>query len=173
MRKQLMLFFLLLFVFLGFGQDINQTFENGNTAYNAGQFEKATMFYKEILESGEHSAALYFNIANCYYRLNNVAESIFFFEKAKQLNPLDEDIKINSTFAQNMAIDAVIWIYSIKEIEEGEELTYDYGYDMEHFLDHPCLCGTKNCIGYIVREDQRIKVKKLLKKRKKKPSKCK
>ena len=107
MRKQLMLFFLLLFVFLGFGQDINQTFENGNTAYNAGQFEKATMFYKEILESGEHSAALYFNIANCYYRLNNVAESIFFFEKAKQLNPLDEDIKINSTFAQNMAIDAV------------------------------------------------------------------
>ena len=65
MRKQLMLFFLLLFVFLGFGQDINQTFENGNTAYNAGQFEKATMFYKEILESGEHSAALYFNIANC------------------------------------------------------------------------------------------------------------
>ena len=69
--------------------------------------------------------------------------------------------------------DGEIWIYSIKEIEEGEELTYDYGYEMEHFLDHPCLCGTKNCIGYIVREDQRIKVKKLLKKRKKKPSKCK
>ena len=69
--------------------------------------------------------------------------------------------------------DGEIWIYSIKEIEEGEELTYDYGYDMEHFLDHPCLCGTKNCIGYIVREDQRIKVKKLLKKRKKKLSKCK
>lgn len=107
MRKQLMLFFLLLFVLLGFGQDNNQIFENASTAYNAGQFEKATMFYKEILESGEHSAALYFNIANCYYRLNNVAESIFFFEKAKQLNPLDEDIKINNTFAQNMAIDAV------------------------------------------------------------------
>ena len=63
--------------------------------------------------------------------------------------------------------DGEIWIYSIKDIQEGEELSYDYGYDMEHFLDHHCLCGTKKCIGYIVREDQRMKVKKLLKRKKK------
>jgi len=102
-----MLFFLIFFVCMGFGQDNDQTFENANTAYNAGKFEKALLLYKQILESGEHSAALYFNMGNCYYRLNNVAESIFFFEKAKQMNPLDEDISINSAFAQNMAIDAV------------------------------------------------------------------
>ena len=103
-----MLLFTLLFLTLVFGQeDYNKAFENANTAYNVGQFEKAILLYKEILDSGEHSAALYFNIANCYYRLNNVGESIFFFEKAKQLSPIDEDIKINSTFAQNMAIDAV------------------------------------------------------------------
>ena len=107
MRKLLMLLFVILFISVGFGQDNDQTFENGNTAYNAGQFEKALLLYKKILESGEHSAALYFNMGNCYYRLNNVAESIFFFEKAKQLNPFDEDISINSAFAQNMAIDAV------------------------------------------------------------------
>ena len=63
-----------------------------------------------------------------------------------------------------------IWIYSVADIVKGEELNYDYGYDMEHFLDHPCRCGSKKCIGYIVREDQRLKVKKLLKKRKKKKS---
>ena len=102
-----MLLFVMLFISVGFGQDNDQTFQNGNTAYNAGQFEKALLLYKKILESGEHSAALYFNIGNCYYRLNNVAESIFFFEKAKQLNPFDEDISINSAFAQNMSIDAV------------------------------------------------------------------
>ena len=65
-------------------------------------------------------------------------------------------------------VDGEIWIFSKKKIKEGQELTYDYGYDMEHFLDHPCRCGTKNCVGYIVREDQRIKVRLLLKKRKKK-----
>lgn len=61
-----------------------------------------------------------------------------------------------------------IWIAAIKDIKKGDELVYDYGYDMEHFMDHPCRCGSDNCIGYIVREDQRKKVKKLLKSKKKK-----
>ena len=61
-----------------------------------------------------------------------------------------------------------IWIVARKEVKKGEELVYDYGYDMEHFLDHPCLCGADKCIGYIVREDQRKKVKKLIKGFKKK-----
>lgn len=64
-----------------------------------------------------------------------------------------------------------IWIVALKDIKKGEELVYDYGYDMEHFLDHPCKCGSDNCIGYIVREDQRAKVKKLLRGKKKKSGK--
>ena len=63
-------------------QKTETTFENANSAYNAGQFEKAVMLYKEILESGQQSAELYFNLANSYYRLNQVGESIFYFEKA-------------------------------------------------------------------------------------------
>jgi SET domain-containing protein len=59
--------------------------------------------------------------------------------------------------------DGEIWIVARKDIQQGDELVYDYGYDMEHFLDHPCVCQADNCIGYIVREDQRKKVKKLLK----------
>ena len=94
-------------VFIVLGQDQEVTFENANSAYNAGQFENAVMLYKDILESGQHSAELYYNLANSYYRLNQVGESIFYFEKAKQLKPLDEDINVNSAFAQNMAIDAV------------------------------------------------------------------
>jgi Proteins containing SET domain len=63
--------------------------------------------------------------------------------------------------------DGEIWIVARQDINEGEELTYDYGYDMEHFLDHPCECGADSCIGFIVREDQRKKVRKLLRKKKK------
>ncbi|MBT6127297.1 MAG: tetratricopeptide repeat protein [Flavobacteriaceae bacterium] len=108
MRKILMLFLVSFFhCFVAFGQEKDTTFENANAAYNAGQFEKAVMLYKQILESGQHSAELYFNLGNSYYRLNQVGESIFYFEKAKQLQPTDEDINVNSSFAQNMAIDAV------------------------------------------------------------------
>ena len=108
MRKLLMLLpVLFLCCSMALGQEKETTFENANSAYNAGQYENAVMLYKEILESGQHSAELYFNLANSYYRLNQVGESIFYFEKAKQLNPTDEDINVNSNFAQNMAIDAV------------------------------------------------------------------
>jgi len=63
--------------------------------------------------------------------------------------------------------DGEIWIVARCDIKKGDELVYDYGYDMEHFLDHPCQCGADNCIGFIVREDQRKKVKKLLRGKKK------
>jgi SET domain-containing protein len=67
--------------------------------------------------------------------------------------------------------DGEIWVVARKDIKKDEELVYDYGYDMEHFLDHPCRCGADTCIGYIVREDQRKKVKKLLKNLRKKAQK--
>ena len=108
MRNIMILFLVSFFHCFGaLGQEKDITFDNANAAYNAGQFEKAVMLYKQILESGQHSAELYFNLGNSYYRLNQVGESIFYFEKAKQLEPTDEDINVNSAFAQNMAIDAV------------------------------------------------------------------
>ena len=51
-----------------------------------------------------------------------------------------------------------IWINAIKDIKKGEELTYDYGYDMDCYEDHPCRCDSKNCVGYIVRSNLRWRV---------------
>ena len=53
-------------------------------------------------------------------------------------------------------------MYALKDIEPEAELSFDYGYDIEHFLDHPCRCGADNCVGYIVAEAQRPKLKKIL-----------
>ena len=66
-----------------------------------------------------------------------------------------------------------IWIISRKKIKKGEEITYDYGYDLENWKDHPCRCGNKNCIGYIISRDEWTKFKKIkikLGKKKKKRS---
>lgn len=57
-----------------------------------------------------------------------------------------------------------IWIMALKVIHKGEELSYDYGYDVEHYSEHPCHCGTKSCVGYIVQRGQWRKLRRLLQK---------
>jgi len=47
-----------------------------------------------------------------------------------------------------------IFIHALKDIEAGEELTFDYGFDVECYEDHPCLCGRGGCVGYIVSREQ-------------------
>lgn len=46
-----------------------------------------------------------------------------------------------------------IWIVALRDIGAGEELTFNYGYDLEDYRDHPCRCGTPECVGFIVAEE--------------------
>jgi SET domain-containing protein len=46
-----------------------------------------------------------------------------------------------------------IWLVSLREIVSGEELTFNYGYDLEDYQNYPCACGTLECVGYIVAAD--------------------
>ncbi len=96
----------LLFSFLGFAQN-EALFEKANALYNDGKYAEAIDNYSAILESGNHSADLYFNLANANYKLNNIAPSIYYYEKALQLAPDDSDIINNAAFAKNMTIDAI------------------------------------------------------------------
>ena len=49
--------------------------------------------------------------------------------------------------------DGGIWIVSIRGIPSGEEVTFNYGYDLEDYRDHRCRCGAPECVGYIVAEE--------------------
>ncbi|HET7626600.1 MAG TPA: SET domain-containing protein-lysine N-methyltransferase [Verrucomicrobiae bacterium] len=46
-----------------------------------------------------------------------------------------------------------IWIVALRDIAIGEEVTFNYGYDLEDYKEHPCGCGMRNCVGYIVAEE--------------------
>ncbi|GLU43375.1 tetratricopeptide repeat protein [Allomuricauda sp. NBRC 101325] len=82
-------------------------FKQATEFYNNGEFSKAIENYEQILESGNHSASLYFNMGNCYYKLNAIGPSIYYYEKALLLSPNDTEIKNNLQFAQNMRLDAI------------------------------------------------------------------
>ena len=81
---------------------------------------------------------------------------------------LDGDTKtntakyINHSCDPNCEVDIIkgkIWIIAIKDIKKGDELSYDYGFGYDaDFRQFPCRCGSKNCCGYIVRDDQRWRI---------------
>ena len=66
------------------------------------------------------------------------------------------------TNCEAVSEDGSIWIYATRDIKAGEELLYNYGYALEHFLDHPCHCGFPECVGYIVAVEDRKKLRKML-----------
>ena len=92
---------------LALGQENTTLFEAANKAYNDGNFPEAITKYKSILETGNHSTAIYYNLGNAYYKSNEIGPSIYYFEKALQLSPKDEDILNNIAFTKNMTIDAI------------------------------------------------------------------
>lgn len=55
-----------------------------------------------------------------------------------------------------------IYIHALRDIQNGEELTFDYGFDVDCYEDHPCLCGRAGCVGYIVGRDQWPELEKRL-----------
>ncbi len=46
-----------------------------------------------------------------------------------------------------------IWITATRDILAGEEVTFNYGFDLEDYRNYPCRCGAPNCVGFIVAEE--------------------
>ncbi|WP_299900689.1 tetratricopeptide repeat protein [uncultured Aquimarina sp.] len=104
--KNLIIIVVFLVSVLGLAQN-DQLFEKGNSFYNQEKYQEAIDAYSAILESGQESASLYYNLANANYKLSNIGQSIYYYEKALELKPNDEDIKNNLAFANNATIDAI------------------------------------------------------------------
>lgn len=85
----------------------NEVFNQANTLYNEEQYQQAIEKYQSILNSNKHSAELYYNLANAYMKSEQLGQAIYYYEKAKQLAPDDEDILNNLAFAQKQVIDVI------------------------------------------------------------------
>ena len=96
-------------------------------------------------------------------------KAIYLFNLNKKYD-LDGDFKFNTARLINHSCNPncevagtglKVWVYAIRDIKKGEELSYDYGFGYdEYYKDFPCRCGSKNCVGYIVREGSRWRIKK-------------
>ncbi|MFD1094643.1 tetratricopeptide repeat protein [Salegentibacter chungangensis] len=104
--KNLIFYFLVLISVPVFSQN-EKLFEEANAAYAEGNYQTAVDKYEQVLENGEASAELYYNLGNAHYKLNHIAPSIYNYEKALKLDPGNADAKNNIEFARNMTIDDI------------------------------------------------------------------
>ncbi len=104
--KYILTVFSMFTMLVGYSQN-EELFNKATEFYNNGEYTNALEQYQQILENGQHSAELYFNMGNCHYKLNAIGPSIYFYEKALLLNPNDNEIQNNLSYAQNMRLDAI------------------------------------------------------------------
>ncbi|QOD59710.1 tetratricopeptide repeat protein [Polaribacter haliotis] len=88
-------------------QNVDSLFVSANELYKNGQFEEAIEKYKKIESEKVISSELYYNLGNAYYKLNKVGPTIFYYEKALKIDPLNEDVKNNLIFAKRLALDNI------------------------------------------------------------------
>ncbi|MCG6189203.1 tetratricopeptide repeat protein [Maribellus maritimus] len=103
--------FLILFIFPAslFAQEDNnaQLWEKANAFYTTEEYQQAISLYEQILDSGEESAKLYFNLGNAYYKAGDVNNAILNYERAKLLAPNDEDIDFNLQIANQFVVTSI------------------------------------------------------------------
>lgn len=88
-------------------QSVDDLFAEANTLYKEGNYLAAVETYQKIAEQKVVSSELYYNLGNCYYKLNQVAPTIYNYEKALLLDPLNEDAANNLVFAKRLTLDTI------------------------------------------------------------------
>ena len=88
-------------------QSVDSLFTTANELYKNGSFEAAIEKYKKIESENAISPELYLNLGNAYYKINKVGPTIYYYEKALKIDPLNTDVKNNLVFAKRLALDNI------------------------------------------------------------------
>jgi tetratricopeptide (TPR) repeat protein len=82
-------------------------FVQANTLYQNGDFDSAERLYRQIMEKGADSGALYYNLGNACFKQKKLGEAIYFWEKARRRLPGDPDIRENLELAGLLVVDRI------------------------------------------------------------------
>jgi len=79
----------------------------GTEAYTQGLWQEAYNNWTEIVNLGEVSASLYYNIGNAAFKQGELGTAILNYERSLKLNPSYSDARYNLEFAQSMTQDKI------------------------------------------------------------------
>jgi tetratricopeptide (TPR) repeat protein len=76
-------------------------FDAANKLYEQGKFGEAASAYEKLLQSGQASTALYFNLGNAWFKAGQLGRAIVAYHQAQVISPRDPDVLANLQFARN------------------------------------------------------------------------
>jgi tetratricopeptide (TPR) repeat protein len=86
-------------------QRATKSYQQANAAYEKTDFQKAADLYRSAINEGVADSKLFFNYANCLFRLDQTGMAILYYEKARKLDPNDADIAYNLRFVNAQIVD--------------------------------------------------------------------
>jgi tetratricopeptide (TPR) repeat protein len=81
--------------------------KHGNTDYMQGNYDAAIKAYKSVIDQGYEAAELYYNLGNAYFKLHDIPHAILNYERARILDPTNEDINFNLEKARTYVVDKI------------------------------------------------------------------
>ncbi|MCR5313298.1 MAG: tetratricopeptide repeat protein [Bacteroidaceae bacterium] len=100
--KQIVIY---IFCFLLYLPTIAQTKTKADELYGKEKYEEAAKLYERILDKEGVAAEVYYNLGNCYYKMDEIPRAVLNYERALLLSPGDGDIRANLVLARSKTID--------------------------------------------------------------------
>ena len=109
-----------------------ELWSSANEAYNNAEYATALERYNAILDRGLHSAALYYNLANTYFKTEQLGSAILYYNRALRIAPADEDIRHNLEYAKQSTRDIIeeipeffltSWLRAVRNTMSGNAWT--------------------------------------------------
>ena len=107
MKRYIFVLSLALVSLLAHAADLAEMKIQADSAYARADYETAVKLYGTLAKQNATSDVCY-NLGCAYYRLDDMAHSVLWFERALKLEPSDKDILTNLEMARTKTIDKII-----------------------------------------------------------------
>ena len=101
---------------------VDEIMQTANQQYQDEKYADAINSYKEILNRGYVSDALYYNLGNAYFRTGQLGYSILYYEKGLKISPGDEDLNYNLSIVKARTVDRIEEVPKLFIVEWWETL---------------------------------------------------
>ena len=86
---------------------VENKYHIGIDAYKNGNYQLSIQEFEDILNQGWESPEIYYNLGNAFFRLDEIGEAVWAYEKCLNLKPIHKDAIFNLSLANLKVIDRI------------------------------------------------------------------